>query len=222
MAHALVGVVLAVVASAVARLVGDELKAWNPKLRDLIVRFAVSRLPRQERERYSEEWRAHINDAPGEIGKLCVATGCVWASLIRAEFVERPKVDRKGRFKVPARFKNELEGNYGSLFFVTSLIGDVALVYPLGEWERIEQKLASISVFNPTKKKFLDRVNYYGQVVEMDAQGRLLIPLLLRKSAGLKGEVEVTPRPQREDAGTNEEMAEHVRICYLEVRSIHT
>ncbi|MGB8863449.1 MAG: division/cell wall cluster transcriptional repressor MraZ, partial [Candidatus Sulfotelmatobacter sp.] len=70
--------------------------------------------------------------------------------------------------------------------------GKVAQVYPFEEWERIEQKLAGLSTFNPTKKKFLDRVNYYGQVVEMDGQGRLLIPQLLREAAQIKGEVAVT------------------------------
>ena len=45
--------------------------------------------------------------------------------------------------------------------------------------------------FNPTKKKFLDRTNYYGQQVEMDGQGRLLLPQLLRETGQIKGEVAV-------------------------------
>ena len=49
----------------------------------------------------------------------------------------------------------------------------------------------SLSTFNPTKKKFLNRVNYYGQVVEMDGQGRLLVPQILRESAQIRGEVAV-------------------------------
>ena len=69
--------------------------------------------------------------------------------------------------------------------------GKVAQIYPFEEWERIEQKLASLSTFNPTKKKFLSRVNYWGQQVEIDGQGRLLIPQLLRESAAIKGEVAV-------------------------------
>ena len=68
-------------------------------------------------------------------------------------------------------------------------------MYPFEEWERIEQKLAGLSTFNPTKKKFLDRVNYYGQLVEMDGQGRLLMPQLLREAAQIKGEVAVTGQP---------------------------
>ena len=101
------------------------------------------------------------------------------------------RVDEKGRLKVPAEFKRVIDEKYGTQFYITSLDGKVAQVYPFEEWERIEQKLAGLSTFNPTKKKFLDRVNYYGQMVEMDGQGRLLIPQLVRDSAQIKAEVAV-------------------------------
>jgi MraZ protein len=102
------------------------------------------------------------------------------------------RVDEKGRLKVPMEFKRVIDEKYGKAeFYITSLDGKVAQVYPFEEWERIEQKLAALSTFNPTKKKFLSRVNYYGQVVEMDGQGRLLMPQLLRESAQIKGEVAV-------------------------------
>src|SRR5260370_21982202 len=102
------------------------------------------------------------------------------------------RVDEKGRLKVPAEFKRVIDEKYSLQFYITSLDGKVAQVYPFEEWERIEQKLAGLSTFNPTKKKFLDRVNYYGQMVEMDGQGRLLMPQILRQSAEIKGEVAVT------------------------------
>ena len=101
------------------------------------------------------------------------------------------RVDDKGRLKVPAEFKRVIDEKYGTQFYITSLDGRVAQIYPFEEWERIEQKLASLSTFNPTKKKFLARVNYWGQQVEMDGQGRLLIPQLLRENAAIKGEVAV-------------------------------
>ena len=113
------------------------------------------------------------------------------------------RVDEKGRLKVPAEFKRVIDGKYGNQFYITSLDGKVAQVYPFEEWERIEQKLASLSTYNPTKKKFLDRVSYYGQQVEMDGQGRLLMPQLLRETAQIKGEVAVM--------GT---------LTYLEVRNL--
>jgi MraZ protein len=101
------------------------------------------------------------------------------------------RVDEKGRLKVPAEFKRVIDEKYSTQFYITSLDGQSAQIYPFEEWERIEQKLAGLSTFNPTKKKFLTRTNYWGQVAEMDNQGRLLLPQLLRDSAQLKGEVAV-------------------------------
>jgi MraZ protein len=113
------------------------------------------------------------------------------------------RVDEKGRLKVPAEFKRLIDEKYGAQFYITSLDGKVAQVYPFEEWQRIEEKLAKLSNFNPTKKKFLNRTNYYGQLVEIDGQGRVLIPALLRDSAEIKGEVAVVGN-----------------LTYLEVQSI--
>ena len=101
------------------------------------------------------------------------------------------RVDEKGRLKVPADFKRLIDEKYGLQFYITSVDGQRAQVYPFEEWQRIEEKLARLSNFNPTKKKLLNRTNYYGQVVEMDAQGRVLIPTILRQAAQLRGEVAV-------------------------------
>ena len=101
------------------------------------------------------------------------------------------RVDEKGRLKVPAEFKREVDEKYGNQFYITSFDGKSALVYPFEEWQQIEDKLSRLSTFNPTKKKFLNRTNYYGQVVEMDGQGRLLVPALLRDAAEIKGDVAV-------------------------------
>ena len=101
------------------------------------------------------------------------------------------RVDEKGRLKVPAEFKRLIDEKYSAQFYITSFDGQKAQIYPFEEWQRIEEKLARLSNFNPTKKKLLNFTNYYGQVVEMDGQGRVLIPTLLRQSAQLRGEVAV-------------------------------
>ena len=99
-------------------------------------------------------------------------------------------VDEKGRIKIPADFLAELRKG-GTKFYVTSSVGTHARVYPMKAWEEIEKKLAKLSSHNAAKQKFLARANYYGQVVEADAQGRILIPPVLRESAEMKGEVDV-------------------------------
>lgn len=100
-------------------------------------------------------------------------------------------VDGKGRLKIPAAFKADLDENHGQDFFVTSLDGQSARIYPFPVWREIEDKLAALPSMNKAKKRFLDRTNYWGQTARADAQGRVLIPALLRESAGMHGEVAV-------------------------------
>ncbi len=95
--------------------------------------------------------------------------------------------------KVPADFKRELEERYGATkFYITSSLDQkTGEIHPMEEWEKIEQKLAALPKTHPVRKKFLDITNLYGQEVEMDAQGRLLLPALLRETMNLKGDVAV-------------------------------
>lgn len=100
-------------------------------------------------------------------------------------------MDSKGRLKVPTAFGRYIKDKYGAEVYVTSLTGDCARIYPLPEWESIEQRLNLVPTMDPARRKFLDRTNYYGQQAEMDAQGRILIHPLLRKAAGVVGDVAV-------------------------------
>jgi MraZ protein len=100
-------------------------------------------------------------------------------------------VDEKGRLKIPTAFKVELDEKYGQDFFVTSLDGQSVRIYPLPVWIKLEEKLAPLPSMTRAKKIFLDRTNYWGQMARADAQGRVLIPALLRESAGMQGEVAV-------------------------------
>jgi MraZ protein len=58
-------------------------------------------------------------------------------------------------------------------------------------WVEIERRLAKMPSTHPARTKFLDRVNFFGQVTELDPQGRVLIPTRLRESAQMAGEVDV-------------------------------
>jgi MraZ protein len=100
------------------------------------------------------------------------------------------KVDEKGRLKIPAVFLEELK-EYGNQFYITSPTGETARIYPMKVWSEIEDKLAKLPTTNKAKRKFLMRASYYGQTVEMDGQGRVLMPAVLREAAQTKGEVDV-------------------------------
>ncbi len=101
------------------------------------------------------------------------------------------RVDEKGRLKVPAEYKRQLDEDGVEEFFITSKDGERAEVYPMKEWERIEAALDQLPSTSKAKQRFLDVTNYYGQVTTFDAQGRLLIPQTLRETAKLSGDVAV-------------------------------
>jgi MraZ protein len=101
------------------------------------------------------------------------------------------RIDDKGRLKVPNAFRSLLEGKYGRELFLTSVSGEFVRIYPMPVWLEIEQKLGAMASTHPSKLRFLDRINYFGQTGELDAQGRILIPTRLREAATMTGEVDV-------------------------------
>jgi MraZ protein len=100
------------------------------------------------------------------------------------------RIDDKGRLKIPTGFRGSIDA-LGRDVFVTSLTGESVRIYPLPVWIEIEKKLAQIPSTHPARLRFLSRVNYYGQMAEVDNQGRVLIHQRLRDSAGMAGEVDV-------------------------------
>jgi MraZ protein len=104
------------------------------------------------------------------------------------------RIDEKGRLKVPAMFRGVIHDQHGADVFVTSLTGESVRIYPMPVWLEIERKLSSMASIHPSRLKFLDRVNYYGQTAELDGQGRVVIPPQLRDSAAIVGDVRVFGR----------------------------
>ena len=101
------------------------------------------------------------------------------------------RVDEKGRLKLPVDHKKTVDTVYGqNVFFITSRDGQRVEIWPMKEWEQIEAQLAELAA-SAAKTKLLDAINYWGQVVEFDSAGRLLIPQLLRENAEMSGDVAV-------------------------------
>jgi MraZ protein len=101
------------------------------------------------------------------------------------------RIDGKGRLKVPNGFRSVIESQWGQELFVTSVTGDNVRLYPMAVWLEIERRLATMPSTHPSRLRFLDRVNFFGQVATMDRQGRLVLPQLLRESAAMTGDVSV-------------------------------
>ena len=101
------------------------------------------------------------------------------------------RIDDKGRLKVPNAFRAALESKYGRELYLTSLTGEYVRIYPMPVWLEMEEKLGRMPSSHPARLRFLDRVSYFGQSSELDGQGRVIIPVRLRESATMAGDVDV-------------------------------
>ena len=104
------------------------------------------------------------------------------------------RIDDKGRLKVPTLFRGGIKDQHGPDVFVTSVTGESVRIYPLSVWLDIERRRSKMPASHPARLKFLDRVNYFGQESELDGQGRIVVPPLLRESASIVGDVRVFGR----------------------------
>jgi MraZ protein len=105
------------------------------------------------------------------------------------------KLDERGRLKLPTEFKTFTERKYGkdfNAFYITSMDGESAEIYPLPEWLERQKKIFAIPQSHPARKALLARYSLYGDRADMDPQGRMQMPEELRTKAQLAGEVKVS------------------------------
>jgi MraZ protein len=94
-------------------------------------------------------------------------------------------LDVKGRLAVPARYREERAASGASRLILSVDRDRCLLLYPETEWFEIERKLSSLPSFNP-KARSLQRLYLgYATEVEMDGQGRILLPPKLKSFAGI-------------------------------------
>ena len=88
-------------------------------------------------------------------------------------------IDAKGRVKLPARLREQMEAAYGREVYICSFFPHELRIYPLPVWEVYEEQLVN-KPNTPAVLRHKERISY-GQVVDSDDHGRILVPALLRE-----------------------------------------
>ena len=99
-------------------------------------------------------------------------------------------LDAKGRMAIPAKFRKHLDACCEGRLVVTIDHADHCLqMYPLSEWEQVEQKLSSLPSLNTQVRRLKRMLLGYATECEMDKNGRILLPAKLREFAGLEKDI---------------------------------
>lgn len=94
-------------------------------------------------------------------------------------------IDAKNRMIVPSKFREEL----GFQCVLTKGIDKCLYIYTMSEWETFAEKLKALPVSNENARKFVRHFNASAVRCEIDKQGRMTIPQMLRKYAGIEKEL---------------------------------
>ena len=95
-------------------------------------------------------------------------------------------LDAKGRMAIPTRYRERITERCGNQLVVTVDRDYCLLIYPLPAWEEIERKLVRLPSLNKQARRLQRLMVGYASEVELDGNGRLLLPKELREFAGLK------------------------------------
>src|ERR1700722_2957129 len=102
-------------------------------------------------------------------------------------------LDSKGRVTLPTRYREELsqkESPSGEKLIVTiDTDSPCLLLYPLVEWQKIEQKIQALPSFNKATRRIQRLLIGHATEVDVDNSGRVLLPPLLREYANLEKEI---------------------------------
>lgn len=99
-------------------------------------------------------------------------------------------IDSKGRIAIPTRYRAELLAQHsGTLVCTVDIRQPCLLLYPLHQWEIVEQKLLALSNFDPMQRRIQRVMQGFATECEMDAAGRILLSPTLRQHAGLEQQI---------------------------------
>jgi|SRR3972149_7514094 len=98
-------------------------------------------------------------------------------------------IDNKGRISIPAKLRKHVAPEANDTFIMTKGTSTCIDIYPLDQWQKIEEKLLQLNSFNPEEAKFIRMFSQYATDGTLDTQSRILIPQSLIEYARIEKEV---------------------------------
>ena len=125
------------------------------------------------------------------------------------------QIDSKGRITIPANYRTLMvEEASGSLVVTIDTEQRCLLLYPFPQWQVIEEKLEALPSFQPAARRIQRLLLGHATELELDRQGRILLPNLLRDYADLDKSVILVGQGKKIEIW-NESACEDARVTWL-------
>ena len=125
-------------------------------------------------------------------------------------------VDPKGRVSIPVKYRDAL----GERFFVTKGFDSCIDIYTVDEWEKFADKLQKLSVTKRDMRNFVRFICGNATEVELDKQGRILLPAMLRETVGIEKEVIVMGVGNKVEIWDKAKWEEHQQVISQHISEI--
>ena len=130
-------------------------------------------------------------------------------------------VDPKGRIIIPAPFREIITSNYSTKLFITNAPFEQCLyIYPLEEWNKLQDQIRAKPRSDDAIRFFMRRVIASAVEVEIDKQGRILIPVALREDANINSDVVIAGQVEKIELWDREEWNTLFDVAKIDRKSI--
>lgn len=124
--------------------------------------------------------------------------GIEWEkSLSMFRGISTANIDAKGRMAIPVRYRGRIIDARCQVVVTIDTDEKCLLLYPLPEWETIEQQIQALPTFNPVTRRIQRLLMGHATEIELDSSGRVLVPSLLREYAGIQKRVMLVGQGQK-------------------------
>lgn len=118
-------------------------------------------------------------------------------------------LDLKNRVNIPAKFRKALDSINDKTFVITRGFDRCLVLYPLYEWNIVEQQLSSLSSIRNKHRSFIRSIVRHASYVQYDAQGRVIIPEDLKKFSNVDKDIVIIGMISKIEIWSPEQLKQH-------------
>ena len=134
--------------------------------------------------------------------------------------IQNINMDTKGRMAMPTKYRDALNStDAGQLIATIDVQSRCLLIYPLSAWENVEQSLQKLPSLNPATRRLKRLMLGHACELELDGNGRVLLPAVLRDYAGLEKKLVLAGQGEKFELWSEDNWAAETEQAIMDANS---